>query len=305
MDQLFDVSLFNSTLRMVAPILLAALGGAICARTGVFNVALEGWMLTAAFAAIVGNHFFHNVWLAVLFAVACVTVMALLFAVLTVHLNANVIVVGLAFNFLAAGLTAYGLFAVFGVKGSFYDRNMEGLPRWNLPLAEDIPFVGDVLSGHSPLVYLAFVLAFALQFYLFRTVWGFRLLAAGEHPSAAASVGLRVNRIRIGAILLSGMLCGLAGAQLSLGQVTLFTENMTAGRGFIALVASMLGQNNPLGVMLASLLFGLTDAFGIRLQGFSLPAQFTMMVPYVMTLAAMFFFKDRAYLRQSGRSEGR
>lgn len=302
---LLDVSLFNSTLRMIAPILLAALGGAVCARVGIFNVALEGLMLTGAFAAIVGSHLFGSVWLAVLFAVLCTAVLSLLFGYLTIGLHANMIVVGVALNFLAAGLTTYCLFAIFNVKGSYYDPNMTGLPHWNIPLIGDIPIAGGVLSGHSPLVYLAFLLAFALQFFFFRTVRGFRMLAAGEHPAAARSLGLKVDRIRYGAVLASGVLCGLAGAQLSLGQVTLFTENMTAGRGFIALVAVMLGQNNPLGVTLSSLLFGFMDALSIRLQGLSLPTQFTMMVPYVMTLAAMFFFKDRAYLQQSGRLEGR
>jgi len=305
MDQLFDASLLTSTLRMIAPILLAALGGAVCARVGIFNVALEGLMLTGAFTAIVGNHILGNVWLAVLFAMVCVMLMSLLLAYLTIHLNANMIVVGVALNFLATGLTTFCLFAIFNVKGSYYDQEMKGLPQWEIPLLENIPFLGGVLSGHSPLVYLAFAAAALLQFFFFRTVKGFRLLAAGENPAAARSLGLKVSRIQYGAVLLSGALCGLAGAQLSLGQVTLFTENMTAGRGFIALVASMLGQNNPLGVVLSSLLFGFMDAVSIRLQGLSLPTQFTAMVPYVMTLLAMLFFKDRAYLQQSGRIEGK
>jgi len=303
MDLLLDISLYGSTLRMIAPILLAALGGAICARVGIFNVGLEGLMLTGAFTAIVGNHLFHNVWLAVLFAMVCAGLMSLILAWLTISLNANMIVVGVALNFLAAGLTTYCLFAIFNVKGSYYDPQMTGLPKWDIPLIGDIPVVGGILSGHSPLVYFAFLLAFALQFFLFRTVKGFRLLAAGEHPEAARSLGIKIDRIRYLAVLASGVLCGLAGAQLSLGQVTQFTEGMTAGRGFIALVAVMLGQNNPLGVTLSSLLFGFMDALSIRLQGFALPTQFTIALPYVMTLAAMFFFKDRAYLRQSGRIE--
>jgi len=303
MELLLDISLYGSTLRMIAPILLAALGGAICARVGIFNVGLEGLMLTGAFTAIVGNHLFHHPWLAVLFAAVCAGLMSLILACLTISLHANMIVVGVALNFLATGLTTYCLFAIFNVKGSYYDPNMTGLPKWDIPLLGDIPVIGGILSGHSPLVYLAFALAFALQFWFFRTVKGFRLLAAGEHPEAARSLGIRIDRIRYLAVLASGVLCGLAGAQLSLGQVTQFTEGMTAGRGFIALVAVMLGQNNPLGVMLSSLLFGFMDALSIRLQGYALPTQFTMALPYVMTLAAMFFFKDRAYLRQSGRIE--
>ncbi|WJH37349.1 ABC transporter permease [Paenibacillus aurantius] len=304
METLLDWSLLNSTIRVVAPLLLAALGGALCARVGLFNVALEGMMLTGAFTAILGNYLFGSVLLAILFACVCVGLVALLFAYLSIQLQANVIIVGVAINFLASGLTAFLLFSVFGVKGQYYDKTMVGLPEWHIPLIKDIPVLGDILSGHSPLVYLAFVLAFVLQFVLFRTVFGFRLMASGQNPQAAQSLGLRVKRYQYAAVLASGVLCALAGAQLSLGQVTLFAENMTSGRGFIALVATMLGQSSPLGVTAASLLFGFMDAVSIRLQGLALPTHFTMMLPYVMTIVVMFVVKDKGYLRQSGRIGG-
>ncbi len=304
MDQLFDVSLFNSMLRIVTPILLAALGGAICARVGLFNVGLEGLVLVGAFSAILGNHFLGNVWLAIIFAILCVMLFSLIFAYISINLRANVIVVGISMNFLAAGLTTFCLRAIFDVKGAYYDKNMMGLPKWDIPVIKDIPVLGGIISGHSPLVYLAFFAAILMQIYLFKTVSGFRLRAAGENPVAAQSLGIPVRRIQYGAVLMSGVLCGLAGAQLSLGQVTMFTEGMTAGRGFIALVATMLGQSNPIGVVASSLLFGFMDAFSIRLQGFALPAQFTQMLPYIVTLVAMFFFKDRSYLKDAQRANG-
>jgi len=304
MDQLFDVSLFNSMLRIVTPILLAALGGAICARVGLFNVGLEGLVLVGAFSAILGNHLLGNVWLAILFAIVCVMLFSLIFAYISINLRANVIVVGISMNFLAAGLTTFCLRAIFDVKGAYYDKNMMGLPKWDIPVIKDIPVLGGIVSGHSPLVYLAFFAAILMQIYLFKTVSGFRLRAAGENPVAAQSLGIPVRRIQYGAVLMSGVLCGLAGAQLSLGQVTMFTEGMTAGRGFIALVATMLGQSNPIGVVASSLLFGFMDAFSIRLQGFALPAQFTQMLPYIVTLVAMFFFKDRSYLKDAQRANG-
>lgn len=298
MEQLFDLSLLNSAVRMVAPILLAALGGLLCARVGLFNVGLEGFVLVGAFAGILGNHLFANLWLAVLFAVVSVVIYSLLFAYVSINLRANEIVVGIAMNFLALGLTAFLLRAIFKVKGAYSDSNMIGLPEWHIPVIEDIPVLGDILSGHSPLVYLTFVIVFALHFYLFRTVSGFRLLAVGENPTAAKSIGIGVRRYQYGAIMMSGALCGLAGAQLSLGQLTMFSEGMTNGRGFIALVAMMLGQSNPVGVMGASLFFGLMDAISIRLQGLSMPSQFTMMVPYIVTLIALFL------LRKKGTSLG-
>lgn len=305
MDLLLDWSLLTSTIRVVAPLLFAALGGALCARVGLFNVALEGMMLTGAFTAVLGNYLFENTLAAVLFACLSVGLLSLVFGYLSIHLRANAIIVGIAINFLATGSTAFLLFAIFGVKGQYYDSKMVGLPEWDIPIVRNVPVLGDVLSGHSPLVYLAFLLAVVLYFIIFKTVPGFRLTAVGDNPTAAQSLGLRVKRYQYGAVLASGILCALAGAQLSLGQVTLFTENMTAGRGFIALVAAMLGQNHPLGVAASSLLFGFMDAVSIRLQGFALPTHFTMMLPYVMTIAVMFFFKDQSYLRQSGRLGGK
>lgn len=304
MQHLLDVSLFNSMFRMVAPILLAALGGAICSRVGLFNVGLEGFVLVGAFSAIVGNFYTGNVLIAVLIAVAVTMLFSLIFAYISIHLQANVIVVGISFNFLALGLTAFCLRAIFHVKGAFYDKNMIGLPKWNIPVIQDIPVVGGIISGHSPLVYLAFILVFALQYFLFKSVLGFRLIAVGENPVASRSIGIKVNRMQYIAVLICGLLCGLAGAQLSLGQVTMFTEGMTAGRGFIALVATMLGQANPIGVMASSLLFGLMDAFSIRLQGFSLPTHFTQMLPYVVTLLAMLFFRKSNYLADAQKANG-
>ncbi|REK75997.1 ABC transporter permease [Paenibacillus paeoniae] len=302
MDGLFDISLFASALRTVTPILLAALGGAICARVGLFNVGLEGMMLVGAFTAIVGNYLTGNIVVAVLFAMMCTLLYSLLFGYMSIHLKANVIVVGISLNFLALGLTTFSLRAIFDVKGAFYDKSMKGLPKWDIPFIKDIPYVGDILSGHSALVYLSILIVLGLQYFLFKTVTGFRLLAAGENPTAARSIGIKVSRIQYGAVLLSGALCGLAGAQLSLGNVTMFTEGMTAGRGFIALVATMLGQSNPLGVAGASLLFGFMESLSIRLQGFALPTHFTMMVPYVVTLIAMFFFKDKSYLQEARKA---
>ncbi|MEC0232153.1 ABC transporter permease [Paenibacillus alba] len=304
MQHLLDVSLFNSMIRMVAPILLAALGGAICSRVGLFNVGLEGFVLVGAFSAIVGNFYTGNVYVAVIIAVAVTMLFSLVFAYMSIHLQANVIVVGISFNFLALGLTAFCLKAIFHVKGAFYDKNMIGLPKVNIPYIQDIPVIGGIISGHSPLVYLAFILVFALQYFLFKSVLGFRLVAVGENPVAAKSIGIKVNRMQYLAVLICGVLCGLAGAQLSLGQVTMFTEGMTAGRGFIALVATMLGQANPIGVMASSLLFGLMDAFSIRLQGFSLPTHFTQMLPYIVTLLAMLFFRKSNYLADAQKANG-
>ncbi|MED1785523.1 ABC transporter permease [Brevibacillus fortis] len=303
--ELFDWSLLSSTIRMVTPILLAALGGALCARVGIFNVGLEGLVLVGAFSAIVGNHFTGNLFLAVLIAALVSIVFSLLFAYMTIKLRANEIVVGVAINFLALGLTTFALRAIFGVKGAFYDKDMAGLPTVEIPIIHDIPVIGGIVSGHSPLVYFAFLAAILLYVFFYRTVTGFRVLAVGLNPVAARSIGLKVTGLQVLAIVMSGALCGIAGAQLSLGQVTMFTEGMTAGRGFIALVAMMMGQSHPLGILASSFLFGLMDALSIRLQGFSLPTQFTAMLPYVLTIAAMFFLKNKSQIGSNNQQSTR
>jgi simple sugar transport system permease protein len=300
--ELLDWSLISSTIRMVTPILLAALGGALCARVGIFNVGLEGLVLVGAFSAIVGNHFTGSLFLAILFAALVCVLFSLLFAYMTIGLRANEIVVGVAINFLALGLTTFALRAIFGVKGAFYDKELAGLPKLDIPVIKGIPVLGDIFSGHSPLVYLAFIAAIVLYLFFYRTVTGFRVLAVGLSPAAARSLGLKVTGLQVLAITMCGILCGVAGAQLSLGQVTMFTEGMTAGRGFIALVAMMMGQSHPLGILASSFLFGLMDALSIRLQGLSLPTQFTSMLPYVLTIIAMFFVKEKSQAGGRGQS---
>lgn len=304
MDQLFDVSLFAATLRMVTPILLAALGGAICARVGLFNVGLEGLILIGAFSAILGNYLTGSITIAILFSIGVSLLFSLLFAYMSINLKSNAIVVGIALNFLAAGLTTFALRAIFHVKGAYYDKDMKGLPKIDIPLIKDIPWLGDVISGQSILVYVSIVIVILLQIYMYKTVSGFRLLAAGENPTAARSLGLPVRKIQYLAVLLSGVLCGLAGAQLSLGNVTMFTEGMTNGRGFIALVATMLGQSNPIGVAGASLLFGFMEALSYRLQNFSIPSNISSMLPFVVTIIAMMFFKDSGFKDEAKKSNG-
>lgn len=291
--QLFDATLLNSTFRFITPILLAALGGLICERVGVFNIALEGLMLTGAFFAVVGSYYAGSAFVGVLTAMAAGGVLALIFAFLAVTMRGNMIVLGIALNLLAAGGTVFLLSTFFGVKGAFQDPQVRGLNKITIPGINDLPVLGPMLSGHSWIVYGSWALVAIVYVLLFHHRLGLRLRGIGEQPEAAATLGINVAATRYAAIIISGLLCGLAGAQLSLGQVTLFVENMSAGRGWIAVVAVMLGQAHPLGVFLASILFGLADSVGFRLQGLGLPAQFTGMVPYVVTLIALFVTQAR------------
>lgn len=297
---IFDATLLNSTFRFVTPILLAALGGLICERVGVFNIALEGLMLTGAFAAVAGSYYAGSGIGGVLTGVAAGVALAAIFAYFAVTLRGDMIVLGIALNLLASGLTVFLLRTIFGVRGAFQDPRLQGLGKLDIPGLEALPILGPLLSGHSWVIYLSWMLVAAMQLLLFHHALGLRMRGVGEHPEAAATLGVSVTGLRYLAVLLSGALCGLAGAQLSLGNVTLFVENMSAGRGWIAVVAVMFGQAHPLGVLAASVLFGLADSIGFRLQGLQMPSQFTGMVPYVVTLVSLFIIEAQRRRKVAG-----
>ncbi|MDQ1662881.1 MAG: ral nucleoside transport system permease protein [Blastococcus sp.] len=272
LSQIIDVSLIPSILRALTPVLLAALGGALCAKAGVFNVGLEGFMLVGAFAAVAGSWFGGSAWVGVFAAILAGTAMAVLLCVASVRFGGDEIIVGIALNLLAVGLTAFLLRTTFGRRGTFADPGLLGLGS---------------IAGQTPLTYLAWLLVPVLSLFLRRSVWGFRLQGVGEMPEAARSLGVNTTRYRYAAVLASGVLCGLAGAQLALGNVVLFSDNMTAGRGWVAVVAVLLARAAPWGVLLASLLFAAAEAIGFRLQGVGLPSQIASATPYVLTPVAL------------------
>ncbi len=278
--------LLSQVLDLMTPVLLAAMAGALCERAGVFNIALEGKMLVGAFVAVAASVAFGSPVLAVLSAVLCTAIFASPLALGGARLGGDPIVIGIGLNLLASGLTTYLLGAIFGVTGTLVDPAVTALPKLVVPVLADMPVLGAIL-GHNALVYLSWLLIFVFNIYLFRTPWGLRLRGIGEVPSAAAAMGANVSRYQTAVVILAGGLCGLAGAQLALGSVALFAENMTAGRGWIAVVAVMLGRAHPLGIAVACLGFGLADAVGLRLQGQGLPNQITDIAPYAITLLAM------------------
>ena len=283
----FNATFFDQAILGITPILLAALAGTLSERVGLFNIALEGQMLVGAFAAVAGSHFGGSLQAGVLAAIAAGILFSSLLAVGSALLRGNDIVIGISLNLLAAGLTSFLLRTLFGVSGTFSDSAMQGLPRLPLPGIHALPLVGTALGNQNALVYASWVLVIASAVFLDRTPWGLRLRGIGEQPAAAVALGANATQYRFIVTLLGGGLCGLAGLQLSLGSLTLFSENMTAGRGWIAVAAVMLGRARPLAVAAACVLFGLSDALGLRLQGEGLPNQITDCAPYLVTLAAL------------------
>lgn len=287
MPDLLDPVFLNSLLRFVTPILFAALGGLWCQRVGVFNIALEGQLLAGAFAAVAGSYYLHSALAGVISAAFAGALFGALFALLVVRFRADAIITALALNLFSAGLSVFLLRSLFGVRGAFRDPRIVGLEQVRLPLIDDLPIVGPLLSGHSILVYLALAAVVLSHLLLFYHRWGLRVRAVGEQPAAANALGVRADRVRYSVITGAGMLCALGGAQLALGNVTLFVENMSAGRGWIAVVAVMLGQAYPLAVAAACGLFGSVDSLSFRLQGLGLVSQLSDALPYIITLTSL------------------
>ncbi len=292
MDSNYIASLINSTIRSTTPVLLAALGSALCSQVGVFNIALEGQMLIASFTSIVVNYLTGSVLLAVLAGILSGTVIGIIVAVLQVKYRAADMVIGTSINLLVGGLTSILLFVILGVKGSFSNPALISLNKINLPLIEGIPFVGRVFENLTVLDYLSYVIAILMYIYLFKTVSGFRVHSIGINNEASKSLGINTLKTSMIAVIVSGALCGLGGTVLSMGQVTLFTENMTAGRGFIAMAAAGMGQNHPLLIIASSLLFGGAQSLGVSLQNL-IPSQLTMTMPYIVTIIALSAFGYR------------
>ena len=279
-------ALFASMLRYATPLIFGALGGMFSERSGVVNVGLEGMMLMGAFFGILGADKLDSWFLGLLVAILSGGAMGLLHAIWSVHLRADQIISGFAINFLALGLTGYLFIDIYGQEGTPTD--IPSIPAVNLSFLDGIPFIGDIFGNLNLMIWIALILVPLSWLVLFKTPLGLRIRAVGEHPRAADTVGIDVYRIRYGAVIASGMLAAAGGAFLSIGFVNSFNENMTAGRGFIALAAVIFGNWKPFGAAAACLLFGFSSALAQRLPEYSDSAAVLFQaLPYVLTLIAV------------------
>ncbi|MFT4182532.1 MAG: ABC transporter permease [Rhizobium sp.] len=287
MSGFFNPFLIQSAIQAMTPILLAALAGVLCARVGIFNMALEGQMLIGCFFAVVGSYFSGSALGGVGAAMLATTLFTLPLAFGATKLRGDAVPICIAMNLLASGLTSYLLPVIFGVSGTFSDPRVVALGKIRPLWLHQIPVLGTLVWGQTAVTYLSWGLVAVVAFLLFRMPVGLRLRGVGEQPDAAETLGISVHRYRIATVLLSSTLLGLSGAQLSLGTVSVFSENMSSGRGWIALVAVMLGRTHPAYAGLACVLFGFADAVSLRLQAKGLPNQLTDIAPYVVTLVAL------------------
>jgi len=297
--QLFTTDLFNSGIRLATPIVLAALGGALCNRAGILNLALEGKMLLGAFVGIIAAFAFQNTYVGVLVAGLAGALLGFIFAFVHLRYQVNLIILAIAINLFIGEMTVFFMRVYLGDVGSWSDPSIQQLPDIAIPVIHDIPVIGALFSGYNAIVYFSWFATIALFFILFRTQFGRHVRAVGENQEAAETVGIKVARVKIFALVISGALAAIGGAFLSVGHLTLFTRNMSNGRGFIAITAALFGFNHPIATFFTSIFFGFADAFAVRLQTTTnIPPSLVQFIPHVLTLVALILVAVRSHGRE-------
>ncbi|MDY0235625.1 MAG: ABC transporter permease [Gudongella sp.] len=280
------LSILASTLRRAVPLLLASLGGTFSMRAGVIDLGLEGMMLAGAFFGVMGANITGSAWMGLLIGVLFGMIFSLLHAVLHVSYKVNGSISGMVINLLAAAVTPLMLNEYFGMSGKSSMVESFTNPHWEW--LDNIPIIGPILGGQNILFYLSIILVAISWVFLYKSKFGLRMRMVGENPEAASAVGLNVKAYKYFGVLMSGCFAGLGGVYLSLGQMNLFVENMTAGRGYIAVVINAFGRFNPLGSFIGSIFFGFFDAVQTVFQSF-FPSQLVMMTPYLVTIIVILF----------------
>jgi simple sugar transport system permease protein len=279
--------------RLATPLIYASIGEVFTERSGVLNIGLEGIMLIGAFAGFAGTYYSGSLVIGLLVALASGVLSGLVFAIFTVTIKANQIVVGAAMNLIGLGLTGFLYRALFAGKS----QGIEAFAPLEIPVLSNIPFVGEILFRHNILVYGTVLLVLVASFVLYRTGFGLSTRSVGEHPRAADTVGINVIRMRYLGVLIGTTLTALGGAYLTMAHTNQFVEGLTTGRGFIALAVVVFGRWSPKGAFWASLLFGFFFALQLRLQAMSdlaIPYQVLQALPYVMTLLVLISLRGRA-----------
>lgn len=286
-------TLLQSTVILAVPLAFGALSGVLSERAGVINIAIEGQLLFGAFGAALVGSLLGNVWAGLIAAPLVAVLMGALLALFAVGYQVQQIIVGVVLNVFAVGITSFFFGSVMSENPGMFNSPMR-LPTLRIPLLADIPLIGSALFEQNILVYLMWVIVVVLTIALFRTRWGLRVRAVGEHPRAADTVGIKVNPTRWSNVLLGSAVAGLGGAMLTIGTGVAFGEDMSAGKGYIALAAMILGRYHPVGALLAALTFAFADSLQLRLGtmsaaegGVSIPGDFLLMLPYVVALFAV------------------
>ena len=299
--KIFNLSLLYATFRASTPIIYAALCAAITQQANILNIGTEGIMLVGAFTAVAVSYFTGS-WLAgVLAAMLAGGLIAMIMAVGHIRYNSEICAIGMGINLLAIAVTKFLMQVIFKTNGTFSNPSIVPIPRVSFAFLKNIPVIGEVLNDWSLTEWFVLVFIVFLQFLFYKTVWGLRLRAVGKLPVAAQTAGIHVNAVKYQAMFISGIIGGLAGAHLSLGYSRQFVENMTNSRGFMGVAAMYFGGADPVLTAVGCLLVGFADSIGARLQAYGFPAQFVLMMPYLVTilvLAVSMFIKIKAHKKK-------
>lgn len=282
-----SASIISPILRVMTPILLCALGGVYSERSGTGNITYEGSMLMGTFTGVVGSYFSGSALVGVLCAVLGGVLVNLFYGLLRLRMGGDNVVCGFAINSFCVGVTTYLLRTIFKTSGTLSDSRIKGLYKVNISALKNVPVLKYFFNNQTLLVYLAIILVIVTSVILKKTKFGMNIRACGENPMAAAAVGVDVNKTRWLCIIITGVLCGLGGAQMALGNLTQFSENMTGGRGFIALAAVILSRATPIGVLCTAVLFGVAEAYANLLQLTSISSYLIMMIPYAAVIVIL------------------
>lgn len=297
LKMLITPEFFFSIIRISAPILFATLGAIVVGKAGFCNMGLEGLMMFAALTGSLVSYYASSWFWGFIAALVIGTLLALLMGFFAFKLKTNITMVGIAVNMMGSGGTLFLCKVITNLTEGKAMASTTGLitasltiPNINIPLIQDIPFVGQILSGHSLLTYLAFLLCYLTYVMLYKTSLGLNIRAVGENPNAAASVGVSVSKIKFIAIAYSGLMSGFGGAFMSMSYAQGWSLDMVAGRGFIALAAQAMGSGECLGGMLSSLIFGFAQALGIKFSAIGLDSNLASPIPYAVTIVGLLIF---------------
>ncbi|WP_455031136.1 ABC transporter permease [Oribacterium sp.] len=287
LGKIFNLSLIYATFRASTPIIYAALCAAITQQANILNIGTEGIMLVGAFTAVAVSYFTGSWMLGILAAMLGGACIAMIMAVSHIKYNSEICAIGMGVNLLAIALTKFMLQVFFHTSGSFSNPSIVPIPKLHMAFLDNIPVLNSLFNDWRFTEWFVIIFIILLQFIFYKTVWGLRLRAVGQFPMAAETAGIQVNAVKYQAMLISGLIGGLAGAHLSLGYSTQFVENMTNSRGFMGVAAMYFGGANPVLTAMGCLLFGFSDSVGARLQAYGIPAQFILMMPYIVTIAVL------------------
>lgn len=281
----FILALYQSTVIMAAPLLLTSLGGLITYHAGTINVAMEGLMLASSFAGVVFSYLFSNAWMGILAAVAVSVLFSIVYSFFVTTLKTDNFAIGFALNIFISSFTLYLSRIMFPGQNAFNSPKIAAIPTLNFNFG--VKALNVLFSNYSVLVYVSVILTFLISYIIYCTPFGLWLRAAGSFPDALKTSGKRVTSVQYAASILAGILCGLAGAQLSLSNVVMFTKDMSGGRGFICLAIILISRGRPKTAFLLSVFFGLCQVLSIHFQSSRIPVQFLFMLPYIMAIVTL------------------